>query len=1025
MNYTEDQLENAAIEIFQEMGYEYVLGPNLTDRKSNKDVILEDRFRDAVYRLNKEIPNDCLEEVIKNIINPNSPLLIENNKIFHKYINEGVNVVYRDKEGNDRGDHVYLFDFGEDSSINNDFLVVNQLTVEEHRERRPDLVVFINGLPVSVIELKTASNENVSINDAYLQLQTYKEDIPSLFSTNAFMVISDGIFAKSGTLTSNFERFMHWKSVDGKEINNGALQMETLLLGMFDKNRILDIIKNFVLFQDDGKHIIKILAGYHQYYAVKKAVSSTDQAINGDKKAGLIWHTQGSGKSLSMVFYAAELIRKLGNNPTIVVLTDRNDLDKQLFGTFSNSKDVLRQTPIQIENRKDLRDKLNRESGGIIFTTIQKFSPGEDEDNNPMLCGRDNIILIADEAHRSQYGIDAKLDKKTGKVSYGYAKHIRDALPNATFIGFTGTPVESSDKSTRGIFGNEIDVYDMTQSVEDGATVKIYYENRIARLSLNDNILSQIDKKYEKLVSEGAEEVLIEKSKKQLSRMEQLIGDEDRLELVANDLVAHYEDREQVIHGKAMIVCQNREIAAKMYEAIIKIRPDWQHDDLDKGKIKVVITDSVKDEGILKKHKTTKQQREDLANRMKDNNDELKIVIVVDMWLTGFDVPSMDTMYVDKAMQGHNLMQAIARVNRVFKGKEGGLVVDYIGIMAYLREALNIYTKRDRNQVELDLNAALAKLKENIEKIRDIFHGFDYSIFFDGSDRDRMNIIANGTDFVLDAAYGEEHIKKDFIKFVSELSAAETLCRSMISERDKLEIAYFKAIKSCLVKVSGKDISLDDINERVIDMVKASIQKDTIIDLNAILGIKQGELDLFNEEFIHEIQNMKRKNIALEMLKKLLAGKIKGLQKTSIVQSEEFSKKMKELMNKYNNKAITNAEVIEELIKMSRDIRDAIFRGEELGLSIEEMAFYEALGRFGSAKEVMGEDVLKDMAKELTDLIKKSRTVDWDRKDSARAKLRSLVKRLLRRYDYPPDYAIEALQLVIAQAEKMAANINL
>ena len=730
-----------------------------------------------------------------------------------------------------------------------------------------------------------------------------------------------------------------------------------------------------------------------------------------------------------MVFYAAELIRALANNPTIVVLTDRNDLDKQLFSTFSNSKEVLRQTPIQIENRKDLRDKLNRESGGIIFTTIQKFAPGEDEDNIPLLCDRDNLILIADEAHRSQYGVDAKLDNKTGKVSYGYAKHIRDALPNATFIGFTGTPVESSDKSTRGIFGNEIDVYDMTQAVEDGATVKIYYENRIAKLSLNEDVLKKVDEEYGNIIAEGAPEYVVEKSKRQLSKMEQLVGDEDRLEMVAKDLVAHYEDREKIVNGKAMIVCQSRLIAAKMYDEIVKIKPDWHNDDMDKGKIKVVMTDNVKDHGILKKHKATKQDREDLANRMKDNNDELKIVIVVDMWLTGFDVPSMDTMYIDKVMQSHNLMQAIARVNRVFKGKEGGLVVDYIGIMGYLKEALNMYTKRDKKQIELDLNAALAKLKENQEKIRDIFHGFDYSIFFYGGDRDRMKVIADGADYVLDASYGKEyeHIKKDFIKFVSELSAAETLCRSILSEKNKLEIAYFKAIKSCLVKITGDagEHSLEKINDRVSEMVKASIQKDTIIDLNAILGIKQGELDLFNEEFIHEIQNMKRKNIALELLKKLLNGKIKGVQKVSVVQSEEFSKKMKELMNKYNNKAITNAEVIEELIKMSREIREAVHRGEELGLSIEEMAFYEALSYFEGVKDVMSEDVLKDMAKELVESIRKSRTVDWDVKDSARAKLRSTVKRLLRHYKYPPDHVREAMDLVIAQVEKMAQNMSI
>lgn len=1029
-NFLEDNLEKATIELFSELGYEYENGVNIapeqasSERDSYHDVILQERFISSLYKTNKHLSDTVLQEqssdILKKLLHYQTAHLISNNKTFHSYLTDGIDIEYRDEEGNTLGDKIYLFDFN--NVENNNFLVVNQFTIVEKEEKRPDLIVFVNGLPLAVFELKSLSNENVGLESAYNQLQTYKQTIPSLFNTNELLVVSDGANAKIGTITSDFERFMNWKSVDGKEIE-AHLQLETLLKGVFTKSHFLEIVKNFVLFQTTkDEDDIKIVAAYHQFFAVDKAVESTVEAImNSTGKAGLIWHTQGSGKSLSMVFYTAKLIQAV-KNPTIIVLTDRNDLDKQLFSTFSKSHAILRQSPVQAESREGLKKQLTRDGGGIVFTTIQKFSPNIDQESIDLISSRKDIILIVDEAHRSQYGMDAKVNQKSGKVTYGFAKHLRDALPEATFIGFTGTPIEEQDKSTREVFGSEIDVYDMTQSVEDGATVKLFYESRLAKLSLDDDVLKEIDEEYEAIAAQGAESELIEKSKRTLTKLEDIVGSKQRLEMLAKDIVHHYEEREKILYGKAMIVCMSRKVAIRLYDEIVRLRPTWHNDDLSKGKIKVIMTNNASDDEVLQAHRTNKQNRDDLASRMIDTEDDLKIVIVVDMWLTGFDVPSMDTMYIDKPMKSHNLMQAIARVNRVFKGKVGGLVVDYIGLMASLKDALNTYTSRDKNQVELNLDAAMDKLKQSLSSLQDMFNGLDYSIFFTGTDKDRLSLIAEGVEEVLSEEYVEKGSKKIFLNLVAEVSNAQTLCQSQLEQETKLEIAYFKAVKSALMKIDAREFSLGSINKRVASLISKSLQKESILELNDILGIKQDELDIFNEEFLNEIANMKRKNIALEILKRLLGDKIKGLERTNLVKSEKFSKLMQELLNKYNNKALSNAEVLEELLTLSKDMSKAFKESNALGLNDEEIAFYDALTHFENVKDAMDDKDLKELSQKLADEIRKSKTVDWQYKDNAQAKMRSVIKRLLKKYKYPPTEVAGALEYVLKQVKLTCEN---
>ncbi|MDH2879784.1 type I restriction endonuclease subunit R [Bacillus cytotoxicus] len=1059
-NFTEDLLEEAVIEILQEMDYDYVFGPEIghdgeqPERKDYREVILEERLRNALFKLNRDLSEDALEEAYRKIITFNSPSLTENNKYFHTLLVEGVDVSFR-KNGEIKTEKAIIVDF--EKPHRNDFVAINQFTVIEHEERRPDVLIFVNGLPLVVVELKSASDENVGIENAYNQIQTYKHDIPSLFHYNAFCIISDGINAKAGTITSNEERYMNWRSIDGVNIESlDVPQYEVAIRGMLEKKRLLDIVKNFILFQEskdpeydaegnkigDKKSVIKILAAYHQYFAVKKAIERTKQATdkNGDRKIGVIWHTQGSGKSFSMVFYTAALVNEL-NNPTIVVVTDRNDLDDQLYKTFAKSEDILRQAPKQAHIRKltdeqkkqqakdstkeqnGLYDLLNdRESGGIIFTTIQKFKPEDGE--MPILTERRNVIIIADEAHRSQYGLGAKTDSKTGEVKYGYAKYLRDALPNASFIGFTGTPIEMEDKSTPAVFGHYIDVYDMTRAVEDEATVKIYYENRIIKLETDEKELQKIDDEFDE-ITEGQEENEREKYKTKWSRLEAVVGSPNRVKKLAQDIVQHYEEKSKTITGKAMVVCMSRRICVELYDEIVKLRPDWHSDDLEKGKIKVVMTGSAGDNEKLQVHIGGKQRRDTLARRMKDNSDELQIVIVRDMWLTGFDVPSMHTMYIDKPMKDHNLMQAIARVNRVFKGKSGGVVVDYLGILESLKKALKQYTDSDRENTGIDTAAAVAIMQEKLEVLRGMFYTFDYSAYMGASQVARIRAITGGMDFVLGWSEKEQ---KEFKQIAVEMAKAHSLCAATKEGKAAaLEVSYFKAVKASLAKLDIKNVkkpSKKEIEARVNQMLERSIISEDVIDVFDSLGIQRPEISILSEEFLEEVRQLRHKNLAVEMLKKLLEGNLKAMEKRNLVKAEKFSEKLKKALNKYRNQAITNAEVIEELIRMAQEIKAMREKENDLGLSDDEIAFYDALTADDVVKEFMDDETLKKIAHELTTAIKSNITIDWSVRKSAQAGMRRIIKRLLKKYDYPPNQAKNALKVVMRQAELMCGNTD-
>ncbi|OQY07390.1 MAG: DEAD/DEAH box helicase [Fusobacteriia bacterium 4572_132] len=1064
--FTEDELEKASIQYFEELGYEYIFAPTLApegenpERNSYADIILEERLREAIYRVNPKAAREAKEEAIRKIIYLDSPSMIINNKTFHKMITDGIDVTYHDEKQGEKSEKIFLFDFK--NSKNNEFLVLNQFTIiEAGKNRRPDLIIFINGLPLVVIELKSAINEETTIHKAYNQFQTYKKDIPSLFNYNSFLIISDGVNAKAGTITSNEERFMNWRTIDGKTISPlSEPKLEVLIKGIFKKDRLLDIIKNYILFQTDGEEIIKILSAYHQYFAVKKAVENTKKASSkkGDRRIGVVWHTQGSGKSLSMVFYAGQLIQKL-DNPTIVVLTDRNDLDEQLFQTFSKSKDLLRQIPKQAKNRKELRELLSVESGGIVFTTIQKFTPGEDNDFMPVLTERENVIVIADEAHRSQYGLNAKTvaTQSVGvlplahpnfqsdedlmvaekpalynaknnngiKIKYGYAKYMREAIPNASFIGFTGTPIEMEDKSTPAVFGNYIDVYDMTQAVEDKATVKIYYENRIIKLIVDEEELKVMDDEIDDIM-EGQEEYTAEKTKTKWGRMESIVGAKERVKTLADDIVKHFEMREKTLFGKSMVVCMSRRICIDLYDEIVKLRPNWQNEDKDKGKIKIVMTGSASDPENWQKHIGDKKYRRYLAKRMKDNDDELKIVLVRDMWLTGFDVPSMHTMYIDKPMSGHNLMQAIARVNRVFKDKEGGLVVDYLGIAESLKMALKQYTESDRSTTGADITKeALYIMIEKYEIIKEIFYKYDYDDYFLDNSVKRMRAISGGMNFILEKERDEEGSKKNFIKIVTELAKAHSLCVTTDKGKElTLEISYFKAVKASLVKLEKGDLKKiflteEQLNQRMKQIVSNSIISEDVIDVFSSLNIKKPDISIMSKEFLEEIRKTPHKNLAVELLKRLLMDKVKVIARSNLIQSRKFSDLIQNAVNKYKNKAITNAEVIEELLKMANEFKKAEKEGENLGLSKEEFAFYQALTADNVIKELMENKVLIQIAHELSESIRKSMTVDWAIKESARATMRRTIKRLLRKYKYPPENQKQALEIVMKQAKLM------
>lgn len=1067
-NFCESQLEEATLEWFQELGYDIAFGPEISpegdypEREDYSEVILAERIRQALADFNPELPEEAIEEAYRKIAVPQSPSLVMNNKTFQKMITDGIEVSYRQKDGTIRHVLAKVFDFVHWDR--NDFLAVNQYTIIENRiEKRPDVVVFVNGIPLVVIELKSAINEDVDISDAYNQLQTYKMSIPSLFTYNSFMVISDGINARAGTITSNEERFMAWRTIDGDDVAPLSIpQLEVLIKGMFERERLLDIIKQFVLFQSDGKDTYKILAGYHQFHAVNKAVESTIRATSqkGDRRIGVVWHTQGSGKSLSMAFYAGKLvISEELENPTIVVITDRNDLDDQLFATFAKCKDLLRGEPIHATDRTNLRELLNnRTSGGIIFTTIQKFAPerksarkesiltdggfsvseptdyyiaAESSDEycaEPIvLTERHNVIVMADEAHRSQYGFGADVveDESGADVKYGYAKHMRDALPNASFIGFTGTPIALTDKNTTAVFGDYIDIYDMTRAVEDGTTVKIFYESRIAKLELPDELKPTIDTEYED-ITEYQEETQREKLKSKWSRLEAIVGAKERVQLIAKDIVEHFEKRQEaqeVAGGKAMVVCMSRRIAIDLYNEIVALRPDWHSDDLMSGKVKVVMTGSSSDPVEWQKFIGTKSSRETLAKRMKDVNDELQLVLVRDMWLTGFDVPSMHTMYIDKPMQGHNLMQAIARVNRVFKEKQGGLVVDYIGIAENLKTALAQYTESDRKTTGVDTEMAAAVMIEKLELIKEMLHEHDYSKFFIGTSKEKMQAIIETMDFVIGL---REDGKKEYMKYVTELSRAFSLCATTdAAQTINNEVSFHKAVKASLVKMiedTKKKKTASQLDSELNQLVSKSISSNEVIDILSEVGLNKPNIAILSDEFLEEVKGMKQKNLAVELLERLLKGTIKTFSKRNLVQSKKFSELLEQSIRKYQNRAIETTQIIMELIELAKQITEAEKRGKASGLTEDELAFYDALADNESAKEIMGDDILKQIAKDLTVAIKGSVTVDWSIRDSVQAKMKMVVKRLLKKYGYPPDKQEKAVEIVMEQTKLMCEN---
>lgn len=1009
MPVNENTLEQAIISALQEMGYDYIYGPDI--ERDYHEVILEDCFKESMMNINPDITMEMVAEAYR-VVRDQSLLKLEDvNAAFHKLMIEGVAVAYK-KDGENRTKIIKLVDF-ERPEIN-DFKVINQYTIVDYKTKRPDLLVFINGIPMVLFELKNMVNDMTTVENAYKQVKNYQLDIPSLFKYNAFNVISDGLETKVGTITSNFSRYMVWKSENGEKPEENKSDFFTIALnGMFPKARLLDIIRNFIVFQDVKGQTVKILAGYHQYFAVRKAVERTRQALREkSRKVGVVWHTQGSGKSLSMVFYTGIIVSDPEfSNPTIVVLTDRNDLDSQLYSTFcASSKLLLRQTPKQAESRAHLKELLDVKAGGIIFTTIQKF-----EEGTGVINDRENVIFMADEAHRSQYGTEAKLDRETGEWKYGMAKHMRDALPKATFIGFTGTPIDFKDKSTVEVFGKYIDIYDMTQAVDDGATVPIYYENRTARLKLNDEMLKRIDQEYAAIAGDSTE-MEIEKSKADLSSIEAVVGSPERLNMLADDIIAHYEDRQYVLTGKAMIVCMTRRIAINLYKKLLEKRPEW-----DK-KVKVVLTASNQDPEDWHDIIGNKAYRDGLMIEFKDENSDFKIAIVVDMWLTGFDVPSMATMYIDKPMKGHTLMQAIARVNRVYKDKEAGLIVDYIGMAAELKNALKQYTKRDQDKVP-DLGLAYSVAMAKLELMQDFFYPFDYSSFFGDSDMQRLKVIADGVDYALSF---EEEEAKEFVKEATALSQAETLCRSLLDDKTKKEIEFFKCVKAGVCKIGGKGkVTSNEINARIMKMLEQAIEQDGLVNIFEQAGKKNPEISILSDEYMAQVRRMKHKNIAAEMLRKLLDDNIKIFARTGVVKSQLFSEKMKTVLKRYNNRMITSAEVIEELLKLSKEMTEAYNAGEEKGLSVEELAFYDALVADPEVLRNMQDSTLVELAHELTDLIRRSRTVDWDKKASARAYMRTQVKHLLRKYKYPPEQAKSAIETVIKQAELMSANIEL
>lgn len=1015
MSFTEMHYENAVIQLFEQMGYSYIYGPEV--ERDYTSPLYDSVLQDAIYRLNKRLPSDAIQDALYKLKNFENAELVQKNMVFMDYLQNGIPVKFF-VNGEERADIVYLVDY--ENLNNNSFIVANQWTFIENSNKRPDIILFVNGLPLVLVELKSPSREETDASEAYRQLRNYMKEIPSMFIYNAICVMSDQLVSKAGTITSGEDRFMEWKTVDGSYENTQYASFDTFFEGLFQKERLLDIIKNFICFSNEGLQSFKILAGYHQYFAVKKAIESTRHATVTDGKGGVFWHTQGSGKSLSMVFYA-HLLQTALDSPTIVVLTDRNDLDDQLYGQFSKCKEFLRQDPVQASSRENLKELLaGRKANGIIFTTMQKF-----EESHDALSERRNIVVMADEAHRGQYGLAEKIKMTTNedgeevaKRVVGTARIIRNSLPNATYIGFTGTPISAKDRSTREVFGDYIDIYDMTQAVEDGATRPVYYESRVVKLHLDEATLRLIDTEYD-LMANNADPEVVERSKRELGKMDEVIGNDNTINSLVTDILDHYENyRQHELTGKAMIVAYSRPIAMKIYRRIMELRPTWTE------KVGVVMTSGNKDPEDWREIIGNKHHKEELAQKFKDNDSPMKIAIVVDMWLTGFDVPSLATMYVYKPMSGHNLMQAIARVNRVFKNKEGGLVVDYIGIAAALKQAMNDYTTRDKkNYGDTDIaKVAFPKFLEKLEICRDLFHGYDYSRFIDGTGLEQARTISGAVNFIVGREMEEQ--KEAFIKEALMMHQALSLCSSLVEERLRFEAAFFEAVRVMVLRLAntgtGKKISLPEMNARISSLLQQSIKSDGVINLFS--DIKE-EFSLFDPKFLDEVSKMKERNLAVELLRKLIADQVSVYRRTNVVKSEKFSDIIQLTMNRYLNGMLTNEEVIEELMRLAREIHNAKQEGDDLGLTPDEMAFYDALVKPQAIKDFYENDELIAITKELTDTLRKNKTIDWQRREGARAKMRMLIRRLLKKHKYPPEGMDDAVQTVMTQCELWTDNV--
>ena len=1032
---SESVVEQAALDWFRGLGYDVVGGPDMPPgphalRESYADTIFPSVVRGALARLNPNLPADALDDAFRKLTRPEGPTLEARNRAFHRLAVDGVTVEYRDAGGTIRGAPVRMFDFEEPS--NNDWLVVNQFTVvETNHERRPDIVLFVNGLPLTVIELKNPADEDATLRSAWQQLRTYQAELPSLFTFNAVLAVSDGVEARLGTLTAGWEWFKPWRTISGEELAPVFLtQLQVAIEGAFEKRRFLALLRDFIVFEDDGGgRLAKKMAGYHQFHAVETAVGETLRAAElrvreeagryesgrkpggnpGDRRIGVVWHTQGSGKSLTMAFYAGRIIREPAMaNPTVVVLTDRNDLDDQLFGTFARCRDLLRQPPVQADSRADLRSKLAVEAGGVVFTTIQKFFPEEKGDRHPLLSERRNIVVIADEAHRSQYDF---ID--------GFARHMRDALPNASFIGFTGTPIELQDANTRAVFGDYISVYDIQRAVEDKATVPIYYESRLAKLALDERERPRIDPGFEE-ATEGEEVDRKEKLKTRWAQLEAVVGAQQRLELVAEDIVAHFEQRTEAMDGKAMIVCMSRRICMNLYRELTRLRPHWHDEDDDKGRIKVVMTGAASDPPDWQPHIRNKPRREALANRFRDPGDPLQVVLVRDMWLTGFDAPSLHTMYVDKPMRGHGLMQAIARVNRVFRDKPGGLVVDYLGLAQELKRALAIYTESGgTGQTAVDQGEAVAVMLEKYEICCALFHGFDRSAWVTGTSQERLSLLPAAQEHVL----AQENGKDRCIQVVRDLSRAFALAvphENAIRIRD--EVAFFQAVQSVLVKRAAAVARPDEeLDQAVRQIISRAVAPEGVVDIFAAAGLEKPDISILSDQFLAEVRGMPQRNLAVELLQKLLKGELATRRRKNVVQARSFAEMLEQTLRRYQNRTVEAAQVIEELIQLARELREAGMRGESLGLSEDELAFYDALETNDSAVQVLGDETLRDIARELVEIVRRNVTIDWTLRENVRANLRRLVRRILRKHGYPPDKQEKATRTVLEQAEALSA----